>query len=97
MNILLARAFVFVLELLELAILVRVILSWIPMSKDNQIIRLIYQITEPILSPIRGLIERSSLGRGGMMLDFSPIIAFILIGVVRSIVARVFGVSAGLF
>ncbi len=97
MNILLARAFVFVLELLELAILVRVILSWIPMSKDNQIIRLIYQITEPILSPIRGLIERSFLGRGGMMLDFSPIIAFILIGVVRSIVARVFGVSAGLF
>lgn len=76
-----------VLRILEYAILIRVIISWLPVPRDNQFIRLLYGITEPILAPIRRAIERSSLGRN-MMLDFSPIIAFLLIGLVRNILFR---------
>jgi len=66
------------LELIELAIIVRAFVSWLPLSRDNAFIKLLYQITEPILSPIRGIIERMTAGRS-IMLDFSPIVAILLI------------------
>lgn len=79
------RAIYILLNFIQLAIFARVIISWIPIPKDNPIIKLIYQITEPILAPIRGMIERSSFGKN-MMFDFSPIVALLLIQVIRSII-----------
>jgi len=76
-----------VLRIIEYAILARVIISWLPISRDNQIIRLLYQITEPILAPIRGIIQRSAIGRN-MIIDFSPLIAFLLIGLIRNMLIR---------
>lgn len=72
---------------MELAIIARVIVSWLPISRDNQLIRLLYQITEPILAPIRSMIERSAFGRN-MIIDFSPIVAFILIRIIKQIILR---------
>lgn len=77
-------AIFWLLRFIEYAILARVIITWIPISKDNQLIRLLYQITEPILAPIRGIIERSAIGKN-MMFDFSPIIAFLLISFLRNV------------
>ena len=83
------KAIILVLKILEYAVLARVLISWLPVPKDNRYIRMLYQITEPILAPIRGLIERSALGKN-MMIDFSPIIAFLLIGAVRSLIIKLF-------
>jgi YggT family protein len=80
-------AFFIVLRIVEYAILARVIISWLPIQKNNRFIILLYQITEPILSPIRRIIERSPIG-GNMMIDFSPIIAFLIISLLRNIIAR---------
>mgnify|MGYP000211529461 CR=1 FL=1 len=81
------RAVDLLFRIMEYAILARVIISWIPIPRDNQFIRLLYQITEPILGPIRSMIQRSAMGRN-MMIDFSPIIAFILIGLIRNIIVN---------
>lgn len=97
MNSLISTALVRVLELVELAIFIRVIMSWIPIQKNGQFMRILYQITEPILAPIRNIIEKSAIGKNMAMLDFSPIIAFILIGFLKSIVARAFGVATLMF
>jgi len=75
------------LWLINLLILARVIISWFPVSRDNEIVRILYQITEPILAPIRSLLQRSSFSRN-LMFDLSPIIAFLLIGVLRDIIFR---------
>ncbi len=87
MTILLIRAVNVLFRIMEYAILGRVLISWIPVSRDSQIIRLLYQLTEPILGPIRSIVSRSAIGQN-MMLDFSPIIAFLLISVVRNIIIR---------
>lgn len=87
MTILLLRAVNLIFEIMNYAILGRVLISWIPVPKDNPLIRLLYQITEPILGPIRELIYRSPIGKN-MMIDFSPIIAFILLEVIRNIILR---------
>lgn len=70
---------------LRYLIFARIILSWLPVGRSGPIVSTIYNLSEPILFPIRSLIQKSPLGGPGMMLDFSPIIAFILIQVVRSI------------
>lgn len=70
---------------MELALLVRAFISWLPVPREHRLVRLLYQITEPILSPIRSLIQRSSFGHN-MILDISPIIALILIAIVRTFI-----------
>ncbi|NLC67271.1 MAG: YggT family protein [Clostridiaceae bacterium] len=81
------RAIDYLLVFIQYAIFARVIVSWLPISRNNSIIRLLYQITEPILAPLRGIIERSPFGRN-MIFDFSPVLAFILIGLIRNIIFR---------
>ena len=64
----------------------RVILSWVPSVHDNKIVKLLFALTEPILSPIRSLLNKTPLGGPGMILDFSPIIAFFLLSLVQNII-----------
>ena len=85
----LIKALDILLEVIKWALIIRAVLSWIPnISRENPFVALLHQITEPILSPIRALIERSSFGRNSM-LDLSPLIAFLLIDVVRRILVNV--------
>ncbi len=74
-------------DILSFAILLKCILSWFPISRDNIIIRILDSLTEPILGPVRRLIQRSPLG-GGMMIDFSPVIAYILLYFVFSLLRQ---------
>lgn len=72
-----------IFELTSLAILARVILSWLPMAgvridPYHPVIRFLYQITDPILNPIRRF---ATFG----MVDFSPIVALILLEIIRRV------------
>ena len=75
-------------EILSFAILLRCILSWLPLNRNNFFVRIVYSLTEPILAPVRRLIDRSPLG-GGMMIDFSPVIAYFLLYFVYVILIRI--------
>jgi YggT family protein len=68
---------------LYIAILARVILSWFPGARGFKIVLFLFAITDPILNPIRSVIQKSPLGGPGMVLDFSPIIAFFLIQLIE--------------
>lgn len=68
------------LQLFELALLARIILSWFPnIDRSNPIIQFLFDITEPVLRPIRDM-----LPPGGMF-DFSPLIVFIIIQVLTTV------------
>ena len=69
-------------DLLEKLIFVRIILSWFPIGYNNPIMQLLYTLTEPILGPVRNMVDKSPIG-GGMGLDFSPIFALILLSLVQ--------------
>ncbi len=85
------KAIDLVIKIFEFALIARVLLSWLPISKNNKLVDLLYMITEPVLGPIRSLLRRSSLMNNSMlsMIDFSPIVAFLLCGVVRNLVIMV--------
>lgn len=76
---------------MELMIIVRCILSWLPIGLNNPIAAFIYRVTEPLLAPIRDMLYRSPLGGPGMMLDISPIILLFIIQGVYAVLGRFMG------
>jgi YggT family protein len=60
-------------------ILARVILSFVRISPYHPLQRTVYQLTEPFLAPIRRFLPPTS------GLDFSPLIALLLLEVVRRV------------
>ena len=84
MNILLFQVIDMVFNLLQIIIIVRVVLSWISHNPSNQFIQIIYQVSEPILKPIREILPLA--GRG---FDLSPVVAFFLLGLLKKILLSV--------
>jgi len=73
-------------EILTIMLFIRVILSWLPMIRHGRIVAFLFEFTEPMLLPVRRLVDRSPLGGPGMMLDFSPIITIFLLRLMQSFV-----------
>ena len=68
--------------ILWIALLARVILSWFNVDQSSPfypIVNIAHQLTEPILAPIRQVLPKTG------MFDFSPIVAFILISLIRNV------------
>lgn len=64
------------LQLFQFALLARILLSWFPnVDRSNPIIQFLYDITEPVLRPIREMLPPTG------MFDFSPLIVFLIIQV----------------
>jgi YggT family protein len=65
---------------LYLALLGRVLLSWVNPRFEGAAGRFLYQATEPFLAPIRRLLP------SGGPIDWSPLIAFLVLSVVAGMV-----------
>ena len=67
------------LQLYSICLFARIILSWFPLQPDGamaSIFGVLYNLTEPVLGPVRNLLP--SVG----MIDLSPIVVFILINII---------------
>ena len=78
-----AGVLIFALQIFLVVILVRVVFSWISPVPTNPVSRLAWQVTEPVLGPIR---RRLPLMSG---IDLSPLVVWlitiILISVLRNV------------
>ncbi|MFM2308864.1 MAG: hypothetical protein RLY87_985 [Chloroflexota bacterium] len=73
---------VLLLQALNYAIFARVILSWIDQPGAWSVTRVIHDITEPVLGPLRRVIPM--LG----MMDFTPIVAILLLQMLEGLVKQ---------
>jgi YggT family protein len=71
-----------VFTVLQLALIVRVLLSWIPMRPGAWYWRWSYALTEPYLKPLRKIIPLIG------MMDITPIIGWFLLGLVQNFFLR---------
>jgi YggT family protein len=72
----------YVLWIFELVLLARVLLSWFPnVDRSNPVIRLLYDITEPVLRPVRDMLPQTG------MMDLSPLIVFLIIQVLMRLLS----------
>ena len=72
-----------------IAMVIMIVVSWVAPGSHHPAVRLVYQITEPVMAPVRSLLP----AMGG--LDFSPIVVFIVINVIQ-ISLRHIAVATGL-
>lgn len=73
----------YVLMVFQFILLARVLMTWIPnLDYSNPIVRFLYNVTEPVLEPIRRLIPNQS------GVDFSPLIVFLIIFVLLQVLFR---------
>lgn len=68
-------------QILTIAIFARAIISWFPVPKDNVVVDLIVQITDPVLEPLRRIIPTTGY------IDFTPLIAIFLLQMVGNVAA----------
>lgn len=73
MNDQIAAIFRAFLYLLILATLARAILSWFPISPSNPFLRIVHQLTDPLIVPLR----RRLPSMGGF--DLSPLIVIVVL------------------
>ena len=75
-----------IIQIINLLVFVRILMSWLPMAGirldpySNPLVRVIFQLTDPILEPFRRLIP----AMGGI--DFSPIVAILVLNVLGDLV-----------
>lgn len=74
-----------VFELYSMALLTRILFEWIRIPYSSRVMRFLWDITEPLLAPLR----RALPSFGG--LDFSPLIAFFLLNLLERLVFTMLG------
>jgi YggT family protein len=81
----------FIVNIYYYAIIGSIIMSFVMLFSGNMnphpILRLIWQLTEPVMGPLRKVLPPM----GG--LDFSPIFIFIIIGLIQNLLIETFGIS----
>lgn len=82
------RLFNLIFNVLEYAIIIEVILSWFYRGRSNQYIEILHKITEPLLEPGRRI---QSKYFNNTMIDASPLIALVILMILRRIVFGVLG------
>lgn len=76
------RQFIIVVaQVLELAILLRVIISWFNPNPYNPIVRKIYEITDPLLAPFQNILRFGAF-------DLSPVFALLAVGFISNLLLR---------
>lgn len=67
-----------VLSVFQIILLLRVLLSWLPnIDPRNPFVKAIYDITEPVLRPVREVLPATP------GIDFSPLLVFLAIYLLR--------------
>ena len=63
-------------------LIARVVLSWTNPMGGGGLVAFVYQVTEPILAPIRRVLPAT----GGI--DWSPLVAMLILGVIVRVIVR---------
>ncbi|MBZ2173945.1 YggT family protein [Schnuerera sp. xch1] len=81
------RAVGILFNIIEVLILVRIIFSWLRIGPYNPIGRIVYELTEPVLAPAKGLIDKIGINTG--MFDFSPIVAILILRAILAVLRTI--------
>ena len=79
------------LGLFQVAVLVRIILSWFPLNPSGIMARIssaLRTVTDPVLEPVRRLLPRTGF------IDLSPLIVLLAVALIRGLLL---GCGGGLF
>jgi len=76
------------IQVLMYMMLGRAILSWFVRDLSNPIVKFLYEVTEPMVAPIRNIMQK--MGLTGGMFDFSFLVTYLLLLVMSDLVGMIF-------
>ena len=73
-----------ILVVLELLMLARALISWLPIPEDSPVENFLYGVTEPVIMPVRSLCERFGWFEG-LPIDMPFFLTFILVSILAAV------------
>ena len=73
-----------VLMVLELLMLARALISWLPLPEDSPVENFLWTVTEPVIAPVRALCDRFGWFEG-LPIDMPFFLTFILLSVLSAV------------
>ena len=74
------QALSWIIQFLIIVIIVRAVVSWFPIGRDNAFVMILDRLSEPIIAPLRRVVP--PLG----MIDITPLVALILLQIVQAVI-----------
>ncbi len=71
-------------DFIEILIIVRIFVNIFRIPTNNIFGKVLYELTEPIMAPARGLLEKIGLNKG--FIDFSPWVAIIILRLIYTLI-----------
>lgn len=68
--------------------MLRAILSWLPIDEDSPLVNFLYAMTEPVIMPVRMLLERFE-ALNELPIDISFIVAFMILSIVQMLLSGI--------
>ena len=85
LQIIIYRILFALINVYELILIARALISWFPIAPDNPIVSFLYTVTEPVLEPVRKLLFKIPALQN-IPIDFSIIVVFMLLSVLRGFI-----------
>ena len=86
------RIFVAIVRLLitalQLFMLARAVLSWLPFDEESPLQKFVFTVTEPVIIPIRAVLEKSEK-IASLPIDLSFIVAYFVLIILSSLLPSV--------
>jgi len=76
------------LTILQFLMMFRAIMSWLPMDEDSRLVNFIYMVTEPVIVPVRMLLDRFEWTHE-LPIDISFLAAFMLLSIIQMLLPGV--------
>jgi YggT family protein len=80
MNPQIAAVFTTFLTILIICIIIRSLMTWFPQARNNQFGRLLDQIVEPLVAPVRNILPQTG------MIDFSALVVIVILYIMIAVV-----------
>ncbi len=80
MNSSIALVFSLAIWALLIAVFLRALVSWFPIRQDNEFVRLLDRVTEPLIDPVRRVVPRIG------MFDISGMIVIVVLYVMLQVI-----------
>jgi YggT family protein len=82
-----------IFTMVEFVIIAAALVSWVSPDPRNPIVQFLYRFTEPIFRPLRRIIPPRLTGG----LDFSPLLAILILIFIRALIFSMLGASFRMF
>ena len=70
-------------DIAQTLMLVRAILSWFPNFNGGKFSYFLYELTEPLINPVRKLLSKTSIGNS--MIDISFLVTFLVLFLIQDV------------